>query len=102
MLVSAGTEGIVVWDIESGEQLVKIEEYMEPVLAMFSPDGSTIAAVGMSTNDEDDGPNDETNDDGDTRAMCHLLDAESGALRFSMVGHQSDVNAATFSVDPNP
>ena len=92
MLVSAGTEGIVVWDVESGERLVRIEDYMEPVLAMFSPDGSTIAAVGMNDDEDND----------DMRHMCHLFNAESGTLRFSMDDNQSDVNAASFSVDPKP
>jgi len=101
MLGSAGTEGIVVWDVDSGERLVRIEEYIDPVLAMFSPDGSTIAAVGTEiTEEEEEEEEESTNEVGVTHSMCHLLDAESGALRFSMVGHQRDVIAASFSVDP--
>ena len=92
MLGSAGTEGIVVWDIDSGERLVRIEDFLEPASVMFSPDGTTIAAVGMNDDDDDDG----------MCHMCHVFNAESLTLRFSMVDNQSDVNAASFSVDPNP
>ena len=81
-LASAGpTPPIRVWDIDSGEILQSFEGYG---LAMFSPDGRTIA-TGIKA--------------GDTDCDVLLVNSESGELRLRLSAHQGQVRALPFSND---
>ena len=70
--VSGGYDGkLIWWDLESGSKLRTVDahaRYIRRVLA--TPDGSTIASVA---------------DD----MVCRLWDAETGALRHELKGHQA-------------
>ncbi|KAJ1478378.1 quinon protein alcohol dehydrogenase-like superfamily [Baffinella frigidus] len=80
ILASAGASSQThLWDVDSGE---KIRSIAGSRFAVFSPDGRTIASAIANT----------------TRDL-RLIDAESGALRFRLVGHEDHVSCASFSVD---
>ena len=80
ILASGGGDRVIrLWDIESGEIVRSIDGKR---LAVFSPDGGTIAtAFGSGSVD------------------VLLVDTESGALRFRMVGHVAVVESLAFSDD---
>ena len=81
ILATAGeNHEIRVWNIESGEMIREIKGCS--MVAIFSPDGRTIASASA------DGARD-----------VQLMDAESGALRSRMVGHTSFVSTASWSLD---
>jgi WD40 repeat protein len=66
-------------DVDSGETLRSFRGFG---FAAFSPDGRTIATASA------DAPDD-----------LLLVDAETGTVRLTPVGHQELINAACFSVD---
>jgi WD40 repeat protein len=75
MLATAATGGpIHVWDIDSGDMIREIEGCS---VAMYSPDGRTIAS---SAGEYD----------------VQLMDAESGEMGFRMVGHTDAVLTASW------
>ena len=81
ILATAGDyHGIHLWDIDSGEMISKIEGCS--IIAMFSPDGRTIAAASA----------DDTLD-------VQLMDAESGEMRHRMHRHTRLVSTASWSLD---
>ena len=63
---------IRVWDIDCGEMVREIEGCCK--VAIFSPDGRTIATVSAGSSRD-----------------VQLIDAESGEVRYKMVGHTSAV-----------
>jgi len=67
------------WDVNTGEMLREAEGHR---FAVYSPDGRTIA----------------TGDYSNTRVVL-LVEAETGALRLRMAGHQHQVFSASWSVD---
>ncbi|KAJ1479404.1 Quino protein amine dehydrogenase [Baffinella frigidus] len=89
-LASASTDATIhLRDVDSGKKLWSIEGLS---FAVFSPDGRSIATKGR----------------GEHFREVHLVDAESGALRFAMVGaesgaeanfYESDVRSVAFSPD---
>jgi len=80
-LASAGMNGrIHLWDVDSGEKEWSMEGRQ---FAVFSPDGRTIA-TGSAPG----------------RGDLHLLDAESGAIRFRMfISYSGKAMSASFSID---
>jgi len=76
ILATASLDMITVWDVDSGETL---KTFMGCGFAVFSPDGRTIATA--------------------TPHDLLLVDAETGTVRLTLVGHQRVIFAACFSVD---
>ena len=79
-LSSAGEDmQIHLWDVDSGE---KERSMRGRKFAVFSPDGRTIAT-------------------GCARGIgeIHLLDAESGAIRFRIITHAGPPTSTSFSID---
>jgi len=77
MLATATIAGaIYVWDIDSGEMIREIKGCKW--IAVFSPDGHTIATASAESSD------------------VQLIDAESGEMRHRMVGHTSIVHTASW------
>jgi WD40 repeat protein len=72
-------DGLRVWNIDSGEMIRGIEG-CHPRVAIFSPDGRTIASVFAESLQGD----------------VLLMDAESGEMRLRMVGHTRPINAASW------
>jgi len=78
MLTTATAAGAIhVWDIDSGELIREIEGCSW--IAIFSPDGRTIATASAGHSPD-----------------VQLIDAESGEMRFRMVGHTSAVFTASW------
>jgi len=75
----AGGGGVSLWNVNSGEKIRSMEGCR---LALFSPDGRTIATGGA----------------GMERGV-DLVDVESGAVLFHMVWRDEYVDAAAFSLD---
>ena len=83
MFATAGYDSqINLWDIDSGEMTRKIEENGSACcrIAIFSPDGRTIATVGVS----------------DEKGNVQLMDAGSGALRSKIVAHECFITCAAW------
>jgi len=80
LATAASLNAIHLWDIDSGEMIREIVGCCS--VAIFSPDGRTIATASAG-------------------GACdvQLMDAESGALRYRMVGHTDEVWMAAWSVD---
>jgi len=81
-IVTAGDDGTArIWDAETGQQLKKLEQYMDWVLtAAFSPDGKKVVVTG---HDKD----------------ALVFDADSGQLIKILSGHANGVCSAVFSPD---
>jgi len=80
-------DAIHVWDIGSGELIREIARCSR--IAIFSPDGRTIATSGPFGHDVE----------GLHMGDVLLIDADSGEMRFRMVGHTNAVWMASWSVD---
>jgi len=80
ILATASLDKITLWDVDSGETL---KTFMGFEFAAFSPDGCTIATASAAEYAHD----------------LLLVDAETGTVRLTLVGHQRYIYAACFSVD---
>jgi WD40 repeat protein len=77
IVATASPDEITLWHVDSGETL---KTFMGCEFAVFSPDGRTIATLRDATG-------------------LLLVDAETGTVRLTLVGHQRAIFAACFSVD---
>lgn len=82
-LVSAVEGEVALWNVETRAMMRRSDERGR--FAVFSPNGRTIATV-----------------NGQGARDVHLVDAETGALRSTLRGHQQVVFCAAFSVNPHP
>ena len=127
MLISAGAEGVCLWDVNTGEY---IDEFKIPaVSAAFSPDGKTCAIgseMGISVRNvptfqylesltKNRGSEDKFrgkdigsiqsvafSPDGNTIASCggnniHLWDSDTNQFLKTLIGHTESVNSVVFS-----
>ena len=83
-----GNAMISLFDVDSGDL---VHSFAGSRFAVFSPDGRTIATAGGSDFSE-------VHRDRDFREV-HLFDAETGALRSTMVSHCKGLSAVSFSID---
>lgn len=84
----SGNAMISLFDVDSGDLF---HSFAGSRFALFSPDGRTIATAGGSDFSE-------VHRDRDFREV-HLFDAETGALRSTMVSHCKGLSAVSFSID---
>lgn len=82
-LASAAEGEVALWDVVQRAMVRTSEERGR--LAVFSPDGRTLATV-----------------NGQGARDVHLVDAETGAVRVRVVGHQQVVFCVAFSVTLTP
>jgi len=80
LAIAGNNNEIHLWNIDSGEMIRRIKECS--AIAIFSPDGRTIA----------------TADTGHSRDvhLINVYDAESGEMRYRMVGHTNAVWTASW------
>ncbi len=124
MLASAGWDGATLWDVTIGERLRSLTEDMDVVKNVsFSPDGKTLASVGLDnvislwdviTSEQkrmltENGNNEKIfsisfSADGQTivsasEKQIHLWDVDTGNLYHSLIGHRKVVYDVEYSPD---
>ncbi len=130
-LISAGEEGVCLWDVNTGEYIDEVP--IHAVSAAFSPDGKTCAIASemgiivrsahtlqfLETLTRYRGLEDEFrgkdigsiesvtfSPDGNTIVSCggnniHLWDSDTNQLLKTLIGHTESVNSVVFSPDGN-
>jgi len=82
-MTSAGYENLIVWDLETGRQKMKMLGHDHDVTAVaYSPDGSLILSGGQ-----------------DSKLM--MWESSTGQPKAKLQGHNDEVTATIFSHDGN-
>ena len=82
-IVTGGNNIIIIWDAESGKELLAISDVAGTCIVNFSPDGTKVVSAGHGIRNK----------------TARIWDAVSGKEERRLVGHTDKVESAVFSPD---